>query len=110
LKNETNSVCWSLASKLGLAAGRPITVTVQRIDKKTMAVFSAALGKTPKFSTAAVWGPLLVWHNLGHYLEKRYPAAVGETKIRIRATDYAMLNDVLAYCRGLTHYSKTITR
>ncbi len=107
LKNEATSMCWQLAAKLALLAGRPQTLTIQLPDIST---FSAVFGPVVRYKTDAAWGPALIKRDLAEYLERVAPASVGAWNVRIALTDYPVMNRVFAYCRGFSRFPGDIAR
>ncbi len=107
LKDEANSTCWMLATKLALLAGRSYTLAIQLPNINTL---SAVLGSVVQYKTDAIWGPALLRRDLARYLGRVAPATVGAWHVRIPMTDYPVMNQVLAYCRGFTRFSGDIAR
>jgi hypothetical protein len=110
LKNEANSECWRLSAKLVLLAGRPGTVLLPRISRSDMESTAALLGNRLRFSTGSTWGPLLMQRDLARYLEERNPGMARHALTHVSTTNYPIMNQVLAYCRGYTRYPGQIAR
>lgn len=104
LKNEANSECWRLSAKLVLLAGRPGTVFLPRISRGDMESTAALIGDQLRYSTASTWGPLLMQRDLARYLEEKNPGMARHALTHISTTNYPIMNEVLAYCRGYTRY------
>lgn len=104
LKDEANSSCWRLASQLVILAGRTDVVTIPRVTRQDMALRAAVFGNTVHVQNAALWGPVLLKHDLGEYLARIVVTHAGSSHFRIAATDYPLMNQILTYCRGFTRY------
>lgn len=104
LKNEANSECWRLSAKLVLLAGRPGTVFLPRISRGDMESTAALIGDQLRYSTASTWGPLLMQRDLARYLEEKNHGMARHALTHISTTNYPIMNEVLAYCRGYTRY------
>ncbi len=107
LKNEANSECWNLSAKIAVLGGTSYTLS---IPLSTISTLSDLYGNVVQLKTDAVWGPALLRRDLALYLERVAPATVGVGYVRISLSDYPVLNQVLAYCRGFTRYPGDIAR
>ncbi len=110
LKNETNSACWKLATRLRLPAGQSVRIAVPRVTRGDLESDARAFGNTVRKQTAAVWGPALVQHDLGKYLAAIRPTDSRGSPLQISARVDHQINAVLAYCRGFTRYDGDIAK
>lgn len=110
LKDEANSTCWQLASRLVILAGRPASVSMKHLTQEDLNRYAAVFGSTVEVQTAALWGPILLQHDLGEYLASTIPADSDTLIIRVHTTDYSQMNKVLAYCRGFTRYGGDVAK
>ena len=107
LKDEANSTCWAIATRLTLRPNRWPLRPVSRTDLQSDAqVYGAKL----HLRTAAFWGPVLLRHDLGQYLAESNPASQPPALWRVATMNRLRVNRVLAYCRGFTHYDGSIVK
>lgn len=109
LKDEANSACWRLASRLVILSGRAGIITIRRITYRDMALRATIFGNIVRVQNASLWGPVLLHHDLGKYL-MTYTEKRNLRTIQISGTGYVMMNHVLAYCRGFTRYGGDIAK
>lgn len=110
LKDEANSACWRVASQLVILSGRTDIVTIPRVTRQDMTLRAAVFGNIVRVQNAALWGPVLLKHDLGEYLARIVITHAGSSHFRIAATDYPLMNQILAYCRGFTRYGGDIAK
>lgn len=110
LKDEANSTCWRLASRLVILDGRQAKVTIKRLSQEDLNRYAAIFGNTVQAQTSALWGPILLQHDLGEYLASTTPADSDNSIIRVHTMDHAQMNKVLAYCRSYTRYGGDIAK